>query len=233
MQFNTALLGIIALATSGLAVKSFLPPASTAQPEWEYTQMKVGAVFTSEWDTKLSTDAYTRQLTDKSSKRYEIDESALTAMGKAGWELVGVVPESETVYPNFGNSGYVTGLQPNIRPASVTLLFKRLVTSSRARNHSPSSDATGAVTPASNTGTTEGFEVYIASCEGCHGPNGTGARGPALTGKGQTWELTQFTAAIRQGTRSDGRTVSSDHQFSEEEISAQDLAALHAYIQKL
>ena len=35
------------------------------------------------------------------------------------------VPASETPHPNFGNSDYVTGLQPNMRPGSVTLLFKR------------------------------------------------------------------------------------------------------------
>jgi hypothetical protein len=31
----------------------------------------------------------------------------------------------ETAHPNFGNSEYVTGLQPNIRPQRVVLVLRR------------------------------------------------------------------------------------------------------------
>lgn len=50
---------------------------------------------------------------------------ALNKLGAEGWELVAVTPEIETVYPNFGNKEYVTGIQPNTRTFSLTYLFKR------------------------------------------------------------------------------------------------------------
>lgn len=42
-----------------------------------------------------------------------------------GWEMVGSHLEMETAFPNFGKDDFVNGLQPNIRPQSLTLLFKR------------------------------------------------------------------------------------------------------------
>lgn len=51
----------------------------------------------------------------------------MTALGDEGWELVDVFLENETAYPNFGNSDYVTGLQPNVRPRRAVLLFKRQI----------------------------------------------------------------------------------------------------------
>jgi len=38
---------------------------------------------------------------------------------------VDTVTEIETVHPNFGDEQYVTGLQPNVRQRSVTLIFKK------------------------------------------------------------------------------------------------------------
>lgn len=49
----------------------------------------------------------------------------LNGLGNEGWEVVGVVSTLETVHPNFGNSDYVTGLQPNTRTREVVLLLKR------------------------------------------------------------------------------------------------------------
>ncbi|MDU6114996.1 MAG: DUF4177 domain-containing protein [Paeniclostridium sordellii] len=54
-----------------------------------------------------------------------IPENELNELGKQGWELVSSHIENETAYPNFGNSEYVTGLQPNVRPQKVVLLFKK------------------------------------------------------------------------------------------------------------
>lgn len=55
----------------------------------------------------------------------DIPGDTLKRLGDNRWELVTAVLENETVHPNFGNSEYVTGLQPNIRPQLVRLLFKR------------------------------------------------------------------------------------------------------------
>lgn len=55
----------------------------------------------------------------------KVPRATLDSLGDRGWELVGTLMEIETAYPNFGNSEYVTGLQPNIRPQLATLVFKR------------------------------------------------------------------------------------------------------------
>jgi hypothetical protein len=57
----------------------------------------------------------------------KLDEGQIALMGREGWELVGTFLEMETAYPNFGNSEYVTGLQPNIRPQRAILIFKRQI----------------------------------------------------------------------------------------------------------
>ena len=64
-------------------------------------------------------------LTKLDSGEIEIPESLLNEMGAQGWELVDTVTEIETVHPNFGDEQYVTGLQPNVRQRSVTLIFKK------------------------------------------------------------------------------------------------------------
>ena len=42
-----------------------------------------------------------------------------------GWELVACYDSIETVFPNFGDDKYVTGLQPNVRTSTVFFVFKR------------------------------------------------------------------------------------------------------------
>lgn len=49
----------------------------------------------------------------------------LDQYGEEGWELVSTYTEIATVHPNFGNSEYVTGLQPNTRTTAVNYVFKR------------------------------------------------------------------------------------------------------------
>ena len=41
------------------------------------------------------------------------------------WELVDVIEEVETVFPNFGNEKYVTGIQPNVRTWRVQLILRK------------------------------------------------------------------------------------------------------------
>ena len=52
-------------------------------------------------------------------------EDDLNNYGKEGWELVTSYLEMETAWYNFGNEGFVTGLQPNVRPQRVVFVFKR------------------------------------------------------------------------------------------------------------
>ena len=54
-----------------------------------------------------------------------VDVDRLNALGSDGWELVGTYSELETKFPNYGNDKYVTGIQSNVRTASIYLIFKR------------------------------------------------------------------------------------------------------------
>lgn len=56
-----------------------------------------------------------------------ISEADLDILGEEGWELVSSSLELETAYYNFGNTSYVTGIQPNIRPQCLICIFKRPV----------------------------------------------------------------------------------------------------------
>jgi len=55
-----------------------------------------------------------------------VSEDELNKLGNEGWELVSTVLEMETAFPNFGNSSYVAGIQPNIRPQCLICVFKRV-----------------------------------------------------------------------------------------------------------
>jgi|GEM_PF-829536 len=57
----------------------------------------------------------------------DVDEAQLNAMGSEGWEVVGSYLEIETAWANFGNSKYVTGLQPNIRPQRLVVILQRVM----------------------------------------------------------------------------------------------------------
>lgn len=50
---------------------------------------------------------------------------SINALGKEGWELSTSYLEMETAWVNFGNDRYVSGLQPNVRPQRVVMIFKR------------------------------------------------------------------------------------------------------------
>ncbi len=71
----------------------------------------------------VSSDAYP-EFSTKEVSVMEL-ESKVKKLGKQGWELVDSFVENETVHPNFGQSNLVLGLQPNVRPNRVVLLFKR------------------------------------------------------------------------------------------------------------
>ena len=59
------------------------------------------------------------------SKELNVSTDSLNQFGKEGWELVNVYATTETTHPNFGNSEYVTGIQPNVRSSELNFVFKR------------------------------------------------------------------------------------------------------------
>lgn len=125
-KFQTAVLGVIALATSAVAVKAFLPTPTVQSPgqQWEYMELQVNADY--DLPALAGLDAsWTGSSAARANKHYTFNTAQLTTLGKEGWEVVGVAAAAETVHYNFGNNQYVAGLQPNVRAGSATVLLKR------------------------------------------------------------------------------------------------------------
>lgn len=101
---------ILLLVGLGLPLWGTLRPI----PKWKYTKV----VFYSEGNDRTGSGAF-------KYSSISINQTKLDEMGHAGWEMVAAYLEMETAFANFGNDGYVTGLQPNIRPQSLVVLFKR------------------------------------------------------------------------------------------------------------
>lgn len=81
------------------------------------------------WDYKVVVfygEGYSRTGRDAGkSDTIKLPEKSLDKLGENGWELVTSCSEEETAFPNFGSEEYVLGIQPNIRPQKLTLIFKR------------------------------------------------------------------------------------------------------------
>lgn len=107
----TILASLLLLMTISLFI---IVGKSMAAPQWSY---KVVEYYSDQLD-RSGSEAM-------SPATINIPEKELNKLGKQGWELVSSHIENETAYPNFGNSEYVTGLQPNVRPQKVVLLFKK------------------------------------------------------------------------------------------------------------
>lgn len=80
-------------------------------PQWEYKVVKLTGI------QDLSGDFGAMTFNDPTGQ--------LNKLGEEGWEVATSYTEENTVHPNFGDSKYVTGLQPNTRTATVTIVLKR------------------------------------------------------------------------------------------------------------
>lgn len=85
--------------------------------KWEYQ--------TIEFMAKESDTAFSDNQKESSYKTIPDISSKILEMGQERWELVSSYLEHETAHPNFGNGEYVTGIQPNVRPQKLVLIFKR------------------------------------------------------------------------------------------------------------
>lgn len=83
--------------------------------KWEYKVIRANGVIDPDYENHG----------EFAPKYVIVTDDELNELGADGWELVGTYNETETTYPNWGNEKYVTGIQPNVRTKSVTLIFKR------------------------------------------------------------------------------------------------------------
>lgn len=84
-------------------------------PKWEYQVVQFPGL----------NNASNEEYADFHRNLCIVDVDRLNALGSDGWELVGTYSELETKFPNYGDDKYVTGIQSNVRTASIYLIFKR------------------------------------------------------------------------------------------------------------
>lgn len=68
---------------------------------------------------------------DINSKKADLSGGMINKYGKEGWELVDTYLEMETVHPNYSSNDYVIGLQSNVRPQRLVMIFKRPLVESK------------------------------------------------------------------------------------------------------
>jgi hypothetical protein len=98
-----------------MAVVVLISAYAALNPKWEYATLKL---FPEREAERVDKGAF-------ASTTINLEHEQFAKLGAQGWELVSSSLEHETAYPNFGRSEYVTGLQPNVRPQALLLIFKR------------------------------------------------------------------------------------------------------------
>ena len=81
-------------------------------PEWEYRVVPLLGKSTSDFNSCAFMD-------------YMDWEKSLNLCSAGGWELVCTYTTIETVYPNFGDEQYHTGIKENTRTDNIYFVFKR------------------------------------------------------------------------------------------------------------
>ena len=93
-------------------------------PKYAYKVLNVQAQFNNK-TTSGETGLTPRNTAALDTTGVNLKDEELTILGNEGWELVGSFLEMETTHPNYGSTEYVTGLQPNIRPQRVVMIFRK------------------------------------------------------------------------------------------------------------
>lgn len=62
---------------------------------------------------------------DYTNDSFDDPTPTLNKLGSEGWELVSSYPITNTVFPNFGDDKYVTGIRTNTKTTVISYVFKR------------------------------------------------------------------------------------------------------------
>lgn len=108
--------GYVLIALSALILVILVVNITKSAPKYQYKVVSVQAQFKKGAGLVNS---------DLGPTQIGVQDEELSLLGKDGWELVDTMVEVETTHPNFGNSEYVTGLQPNIRPQRAVMIFRK------------------------------------------------------------------------------------------------------------
>ena len=100
-------------------------PASqqVKQVKWEYFVYKLNPT-PRDYESEYKSGDYE----DKEANFFNPDIAVLDSLGSEGWELVDTYTEVYTLFPNFGQKGYHTGIKENVKVKNICFVFKRLYT---------------------------------------------------------------------------------------------------------
>lgn len=118
------ILGLLTIVVISVSLLSCSKKENNLEPiKWEYKTLNCTGDNVTEFYSNIFTTG-----SEKMSQK-------LAQLGQEGWELVEIYTTNETVYPNFGNAKYVTGLQPNTRTKDIVYVFKRQCIEGRSNDN--------------------------------------------------------------------------------------------------
>ncbi|THF67672.1 c-type cytochrome [Deinococcus sp. Arct2-2] len=176
--------------------------------------------------------------------------SDASGSGSMGTETAGAANEDNTSGAASGTGTTNTGATDANDNGAQTAAQQRANTAEDTSNTQNPDDQTG-----TNAGTTQGTDpdeaaarntdpagdpsngraVFASNCAGCHGANGGGNIGPALTTADgpKSWTMAEFTLTLRQGKTPERELNATMPRYSETQITDEQIADLQAYIKTL
>ncbi|MFC6617229.1 c-type cytochrome [Deinococcus radiophilus] len=94
-------------------------------------------------------------------------------------------------------------------------------------------EANASVAAATTGDPATGQEIFASSCGGCHGAQGQGGLGPAMTENATSWSQPEFVQTLREGNSPRGELAGTMPRFSQEQLSDDDLNHIYAWVQSL
>ena len=134
----------------------------------------------------------------------------------------GAAPEAEAAQPEDATTG--TGIEADGEGAAA---------GSEAATQQDTADANATAAAVGAGDADAGKTTFAGSCGGCHGADGQGGLGPAMTANASSWAQPEFVKAVREGVSPNGELAATMPRFSSAQVSDDDLNNIYAWVQSL